>query len=305
MADLAVLVVSWNVCELLCVCLRSLLDDLERSGLEAEVWVVDNASTDGSPERVAEEFPAVHLVALPDNVGFTRANNLVLRDLIAGRPSHWRYVWLLNPDTEVLPGATRALVEWMEREPRAGIVGPQLLYGDGSLQHSAFRFPGLVQLAFELFRLPQRLYDTPVNGRYAAHRYARGRPFAVDHPLGAAMLVRLEAVSQVGLLDEGFTMYCEEIDWCWRMRRAGWRAYCVPQARVVHHGGRSAAQTPVSSFVRLWTSRARLYAFHHGPVTRRLARAMVRIGLRRRARTATPALRAACHEIVAVWEPLR
>jgi len=263
---------------------------------------VDNASTDGTPAQIATEFPEVHLIASQENLGFTRGNNLVLRQLLAEPPPRFRYVWLLNPDTEVLPGAARALVEWMDRAPRAGLAGPQLVHSDGSLQHSAFRFPGLVQLAYELFRLPLRFYDTPLNGRYPHRAYARGKPFAVHHPLGAAMMARLETVAQIGLLDEGYTMYCEEVDWAWRMQRQGWRAYCVPAAKVVHHGGRSAAQAPASSFARLWTSRARLYARYHGPLSLCLARAMVRYGLQRRAREAPPALAAACEEALRAWE---
>jgi N-acetylglucosaminyl-diphospho-decaprenol L-rhamnosyltransferase len=127
-------------------------------------------------------------------------------------------------------------------------------------------------------------------------------PFFVDHPLGAAMMVRRETVEQVGLLDEEYRIYCEEIDWCWRMRRAGWRALCVPTARVVHHAGRSTGQVPVSSFVNLWTSRARLYARHHGPVTRFLARILVRAGMQRRMRGATPEWEEAIRQVLRAWQ---
>jgi hypothetical protein len=116
------------------------------------------------------------------------------------------------------------------------------------------------------------------------------------------MLVRAAAIHEVGLLDEGYRMYCEEIDWCWRMRKAGWRALCVPTAEVVHHAGQSTSQVPLSSFVNLWTSRARLYARHHGPLTRRLARAMVRLGMRRRMEGADPEMGEACREVVQAWE---
>ncbi|MCX7855136.1 MAG: glycosyltransferase family 2 protein, partial [Anaerolineae bacterium] len=213
-----------------------------------------------------------------------------------------RYFWLLNPDTEVLPGATVALIAAMEAHPRVGVAGAKLLYPDGSLQHSAFRFPGLVQLAFDLFPLPSRLYETRLNGRYPRQSYEGESPFFVDHPLGAAMMVRTEAIEQVGLLDERYRIYCEEIDWCWRMRRAGWRALCVPAARVVHHTGRSTGQVPVSSFVHLWTSRARLYARHHGPITRRLARILVWAGMRQRMRDATPEWQEAIREVLRAWE---
>jgi len=119
------------------------------------------------------------------------------------------------------------------------------------------------------------------------------------------MMVRAEAVAQVGLMDEEYRMYCEEIDWCWRMRKAGWRALCVPAARVIHHAGQSTAQVPVLSFVNLWVSRARLYARHHGSLTRRLVKVLVRAGMRRRCRGASPEMAAACREVVQAWQAVR
>ncbi|HIE39505.1 MAG TPA: glycosyltransferase family 2 protein, partial [Anaerolineae bacterium] len=296
MAELAVVVVSWNVRDLLAACLRSLFADLARWGGTAAVWVVDNASTDGTPEMVARDFPQVRLIASLENLGFAAGNNLALKSVLREtehETRNTRYVWLLNPDTEVLSGATAALVEALEAYPRTGVAGAKLLYPDGSLQHSAFRFPGLVQLAFDLFPLPARLYGTSLNGRYPQRLYESPPPFPVDHPLGAAMMVRAETIRVVGLMDEGYRMYCEEIDWCWRMRKAGWRALCVPTAQVVHHAGHSTRQVPIPSFVNLWTSRARLYRKHHGPVRRRLARTLVRLGMRRRMRSASPEWREA------------
>jgi len=305
LACLAVAIVSWNVRELLRACLHSLLTDLERSDLEADIWVVDNASTDGTPGQIALEFPEVHLITKTENLGFAAGSNAALRKLLRSGPSDPQYVWILNPDTEVLPGATSALLACMASESCAGLIGPKLVYTDGSLQPSAFRFPGLAQLAFELYRLPMRFYDTRLNGRYPARLYDQAEPFRVDHPLGAAMMVRVETLAQVGLLDEGYRMYCEEIDWAWRMRLAGWQSLCVPAAEVVHHAGRSTAQVPISSFVNLWTSRARLYAQYHGLVTWMLARAMVRVGIQSRMRDATPALATACQDVLRAWEAAR
>jgi N-acetylglucosaminyl-diphospho-decaprenol L-rhamnosyltransferase len=302
---LAVVIVSWNVRDLLTDCLRSLCADLTTSGLQADIWVVDNGSTDGTPGMVVEAFPQVHLIASPENLGFAAGNNVALREISNLQSPISKYIWLLNPDTEVQPGATAALLAALEADPRAGVAGAKLLYADGSLQQSAFRFPGLVQLAFEFFPLPPRLYDTSLNGRYPRRRYEAQAPFLVDHPLGATMMVRAEAVAQVGLMDEGYRMYCEEIDWCWRMRQAGWRALCVPAARVIHHAGRSTGQVPIPSFVNLWTSRARLYARHHGPLTRRLAQALVRAGVRRRMRGASPDMAAACRQVIRAWEEIR
>jgi hypothetical protein len=275
--------------------------------LEADVWVVDNASADGTTELVADAFPQVHLIASEENLGFATGNNRALEAISRDphAPIHDSVVWLLNPDTEVQPGATAALLSATDGHASVGVVGAKLLYPDGSLQHGAFRFPGLSQLAFELFPLPARLYDTPLNGRYPRHRYEGNTPFSIDHPLGASMMVRSEAIAEVGLLDEGYRMYCEEIDWCWRMHKAGWGALCAPAAEVIHHAGQSTSQVPVSSFVNLWTSRARLYARHHSAVTWRLARAMVRLGMRRRMQAAAPEMAAACQEVIQVWGDAR
>jgi N-acetylglucosaminyl-diphospho-decaprenol L-rhamnosyltransferase len=277
---LAVVIVSWNVRDLLAACLRSLFEDLGRSSLAAQVWVVDNGSTDGSPEMVAQAFPAVHLITSEQNLGFAAGNNLALREISTLKSKIPRYVWLLNPDTEVQAGATAALASALDADSRAGVAAAKLLYPDGSLQHSAFRFPGLFQLAFDLFPLPARFYETSLNGRYPRRLYEGQAPFPVDHPLGAAMMVRAKTIAEVGLLDEGFWMYCEEIDWCWRMRQAGWQAYCVPAAQVVHHAGRSTVQVRVASFAALWRSRLRLYDKHYPPSKRHLARWLVRLGMR-------------------------
>lgn len=317
MPRIAVVIVSWNVRDLLAACLTSLYADLGRAGLEAQVWVVDNASVDGSPEMVRSQFPQVHLIANRYNLGFAAGNNQALREILALSPSleiGEDAVLLLNPDTEVQPGALAALVDWLETAPRAAVIGARLFYGDGSFQHSAFRFPRLMQIAFDLFPLPPRLYESRLNGRYPRAWYDRGVPFEIDHPLGAAMLVRSAAIRQVGLLDEGFHMYCEEIDWCMRMRAAGWRIYCVPRAHILHHAAKSTGQIRTTSFVRLWRSRQRLYAKHYGPLTQALARALVLAGMRYQVAQARRAYRegrldaatltaqlAAFAEVAAIW----
>jgi N-acetylglucosaminyl-diphospho-decaprenol L-rhamnosyltransferase len=278
MPDLAILIVSWNVRDLLRGCLSAMYAELDAQRLDAEVWVVDNASHDGSPEMVRAEFPKARLVESPHNLGFAGGNNLGLQQMAAAAPPP--YVLLLNPDTEVRPGALAALLGFMDRHPRVGIAGAQLLYGDGSFQHGAFSFPGLWQILFDLYPMPSRLYETRLNGRYPRAWYQRGAPFPIDHPLGAAMLVRWATIDQVGLLDESFFMYCEEIDWCMRVKRHGWQIFCVPQAQVVHHAGQSTRQIRATSFANLWRSRHRLYEKHYSVGKRWLAGWLVRVGMR-------------------------
>jgi GT2 family glycosyltransferase len=288
MPDLAVLIVSWNVRELLRACLTSVYADLAASGIDAYVCTVDNASHDGSAEMVRAEFAQVHLVINQMNLGFAGGNNVGLRQLSVSDPP--RYVLLLNPDTEVRRGALGALLDFMEARPRAAVAGPRLFFGDGSFQHSAFGFPGCWQILFDLYPLPGRLYESRLNGRYPRASYERRLPFQVDHPLGAAMMVRWSAIRQVGTLDESFHMYCEEIDWCMRMKRAGWQVYCVPQAQIVHHAGQSTRQIQEQSFVNLWRSRRQLYDKHYRAVRRFLAGLFVRLGMKRKRRSVRKAL---------------
>jgi GT2 family glycosyltransferase len=281
MRDLTILVVNWNVRDLLRGCLTSVYDDLADSDLDADVWVVDNASQDGSPAMVRDEFPQVHLITSKENLGFAAGNNLALREMCETDPP--RHVLLLNPDTEVRTGALQTLLDSSDSHDRVGIVGARLVYGDGRFQHSAFRFPGLWQILFDLYPLPHRLHDSRLNGRYPRASYKRGDPFPVDHPLGAAMMIRWDIVRQVGVFDEGFHMYCEEIDWCMRAKRAGWQIRCVPQAEVVHYEGQSTGQVKTQSFVNLWRSRRRLYEKHYRPLKRWLAWRLVRMGMKYRA----------------------
>jgi GT2 family glycosyltransferase len=265
MLDLAVVIVSYNTRELLRGCLRSLEADAP-----TEIWVVDNGSTDGTRELVREEFPAVHLLCPEENLGFAAGNNLALARTNAGA------VCLLNPDTVVHGRALTTLVRFLEQRPDAGVAGPQLLNPDGSFQHSAFRFPGLAQAFLDLAPLHPRLLASRLNGRY---RQGGDRPFEIDHPLGACMVVRRAAIEQVGLLDPAFFMYCEEIDWCWRMKRAGWRIFMVPSARVTHYGGQSTQQLREPMFIELYRSRLLLYDRYHGPLTRWIYRRLVRRGI--------------------------
>lgn len=285
MLDLAVIIVTWNVRDLALDALRTLQDDLDASGLDAVTWVVDNASADGTADAVRAAFPAVHVAASRENLGFAGGNNLALRELgfaQGGTADPPRAAFLLNPDTLVHPGAVRMLYEALMAQPRVGLVGARLTFGDGAFQHSAYGFPGLRQLIVELLPTPGRLYESLFNGRYPRALYEQGRPFPVDHVLGATMMVRQETIRDVGLMDEGFHMYCEEIDWQMQMRAAGWGRYCVPAAHVTHLSGQSTGQVRAEMVVNLWRSRLRLYTKHYGRARVALARWIIRVGMRRK-----------------------
>jgi len=299
MKTLAVIIVSWNVRDLLDRCLTTLRDDLERTEALSQVWVVENASTDGSESCVREKHPWVNLETPGENLGFVRGNNLILNRFLEHKQAP-DFVWLLNPDTEVKSGATQALLDAFTKHPRAGLIGPKLRNPDGTLQQSAFRFPGLLQPMFDLDLLPARFYNTRANGRYTQQQYEGNAPFQIDHPLGAAMMARGAALLDVGPLDEAYFMYCEEIDWAWRMRKAGWQAWLVPEAEVIHHGGASTNQDRPKAIRYLWESRARLYKKYRGPLTRQLVHRFVQQHFSRQT-AVSPDWQEAYQKIIAAW----
>lgn len=286
-AELAVIIVSWNTRDLTLDAIRTLQADLDANGPNTEIWVVDNASTDSTPDAIRSEFPQVTLVESETNLGFAGGNNHALR-LIGFDPDARvpvnelpQAVYLLNSDTRTQPGATRALYDALLTLPSAGVVGAQLEYGDGSFQHGAFAFPGLQQLVIDLLPVPARLHETRLNGRYPHEMYQRGAPFPVDHTLGATMMIKREVIQQTGMFDEAYFMYCEEIDWSMRIRRAGWEICTVPAAKVTHLAGQSTSQVRPQSVINLWQSRMRLFKQYYSPLKIVLARQIIRLGMRR------------------------
>ncbi|RME78892.1 MAG: glycosyltransferase family 2 protein [Chloroflexi bacterium] len=250
--NLSIIIVSWNTVDLLRRCLASVYADLPPA--EMEVLVVDNASTDGSPEMVRAEFPQVTLLVNRQNVGFAAANNQAIRQ------SQGRYVLLLNPDTEVKPGALSTLLHFMDAHPEAGGCGPRLLNPDGSLQTSCYPAP---TLARELWRLLHLDRVRPY-GVYRMDDWPQNVPREVDVLLGACLLVRREAFQQVGLLSEDYFIYSEEVDLCYRLRQAGWSLVWVPQAQVVHFGGQSTRQVAAEMFLHLYRGKLLYFRKNHG-----------------------------------------
>jgi N-acetylglucosaminyl-diphospho-decaprenol L-rhamnosyltransferase len=261
------LIVSFNTRALLLQAIESVVAEPH-----VEVIVVDNASTDGSADAVAERYPCVRLIRSERNLGFAGGTNA------AARAATGQDFLLLNPDAVLLPGALDRLQMVLHRQPRAAAVGPALVYPDGKPQASAFRFPGFVQVALDLFPV-DRLMDTPLNGRLNACSAQQ-----IDHPLGACMLIRGAAWRAVGPLDEGYFMYLEEVDWCQRARRHGWQIWFEPAATAIHHAGAATRQQPDAMFAQLWRSRLRYYQRYHGPAYNALIHGLVRLGMRAAAR---------------------
>jgi hypothetical protein len=268
--DLAIIIVSYNTRDMLRACLNSLSAAAE--GLRYAIFVVDNASVDGSAEMVRQEFPNVDLTINPANLGFARGNNLAIARANA------RYVLLLNPDTEPEPGSLTQLVRFMDAHPEAGACGPKLLNSDGTVQPNGAKFPCLLREFLGvtgLRRLAMPLYERKMGyGREDFDVLCE-----VDQVSGACLLVRSEVVRQVGPLDERFFMYYEEIEWCRRIKQAGWKVYYVPEARVVHHWMGSARQVSKQMTAQLFKSQLLYYQKTSGPLTVLGIRMVMAIGL--------------------------
>jgi N-acetylglucosaminyl-diphospho-decaprenol L-rhamnosyltransferase len=264
MVDLSIVILSWNVCDLLRQCLKSVARDRPLSAdhplLATEIIVVDNASSDGSAEMVRAEFPDVRLIANQANRGYTGGNNDGTAAAIG------RYVMILNPDTRVLDDALAALVSYADVHPDVGVVGPQLLNSDGSVQSSRRRFPTLITGLFESTWL-EPLAPRNVLQRYYVLDQPDDAIQEVDWLFGACFLVRREVIQQVGALDEGFFMYSEEMDWCRRIRQAGWKVVYLPEAQVIHYGGKSSDQVAAQRHIYFQTSKVRYFRKHHGALT--------------------------------------
>lgn len=258
MPDLSVVIVSWNVRHLLRRCLLSIAQATDR--LATEIVVVDNASHDDSSAMVSREFPQITLLANSTNIGFTRANNQALARC------HGRYILLLNPDTEAQPGAIAALVAYMDGHRDVGIAGPQLVYSDGSVQSSRRRFPTLRTFFIESTILQRVFRGSALVRRYHMEDAPATDIQDVDWLVGACLLVRREAIDAAGMLDERFFMYCEELDWCLRIKRCGWRIVYVPEARVVHHEARSSEQVKAQQHIHFHSSRIAYVHKHMGAV---------------------------------------
>lgn len=267
MVDLAIVIVSHDVRELLRGCLHSI--DRARSTLTLDVWVVDNGSSDGTPAAVRDEFPWVNLI-VASNGGFSRGNNLALRQILArsdaaGLP---RFVMLLNPDTEVPPTALLALTRYLEANPKAGALGPKLVRPDGSLDLACRRsFPSPIVSFYHFSGLGKLFPHSRRFGRYNLTYLDPDGVYEVDSVVGACMLTRGELLRGVGLLDEAFFMYGEDLDWAMRIKRAGWGVHYDGAVTVFHHKRASSRQRSTESLVAFYDAMLIFYRKHYASQT--------------------------------------
>ncbi len=266
MIDLSIVIVSWNVADLLAACLDSIF--AAAGSLQLEVIVVDSGSTDQTAALLRARFPRVILLAQAENIGFTRANNLGLAQ------AQGRSLLLLNPDTEIIGEALERMVAYLDTNPTVGIVGPYTHNSDGSYQSTRRRFPTLMTAFFESTWL-QSLASKHLIDRYYVNDAPPDQTLDVDWVQGSALMARCEVYMQIGGLDEGYVMYSEELDWCKRARDAGWRVVFLADAEITHHGGKSSDQVIARRHILFQQSKLRYFRKTYGAPAAQLLRAVL------------------------------
>jgi len=247
--DLSVSIVNTNSRELLLACLESL------APVEAEIVVLDNASEDGSAAAVRERFPHVRVIEQEHRAGFGSNHNTVIRATTG------RYVYVLNEDTTADDWSFERITEYLDAHPQVAALGPRLVYPDGRLQDSAWRFPTPLVSTMGLATL----------GRLGVKQSKGASVRPVDWVMGAALVLRREALDQVGLFDEDFFLYSEEVDLQARLRQAGWETHYFPELTVVHHESQFSAGIPERRINEMWRSRHRYWRKHHSRMGARVA----------------------------------
>ena len=249
MTDLSVSIVNTNSRELLLACLETL------RGTRAEIVVLDNASEDGSADAVRERFPDVRVLVQEFRAGFGANHNTVMR------ATEGRYVYVLNEDTTADDWGFARIVEYLDAHPRVAALGPRLTYPDGRLQDSAWRFPTPLVSTLGLLTV----------GKLGVKQSRGDAPHAVDWVMGAALVLRRDALDEVGLFDDEFFLYSEEVDLQFRLRQAGWDVHYFPSATVVHHESQFSADIPERRINEMWRSRHRYWRKHHSGAGARVA----------------------------------
>jgi len=275
--DLAVVIVNYNVSELLKNCLNTVF--ASTGGVNYKVCVIDNASPDHSVQMVQDQFPQAELIANQDNVGYPAANNQGMFALGVNTADAPRYVLLLNPDTELPADCLAEYVNWMDNNPTVGVVGPRLILPDGSLDLACRRsFPSPKVSMLHMLGLGRMFPNSPVFGRYNMTYLPEDQLTEVDSVVGAFMLVRTSAIDKVGMLDETFWMYGEDLDWAKRIKDAGWKIVYNPIRKVKHVKRASSRQNPKAQF-EFYRAMIIFYYRHYRSETSWATHLLVMLGL--------------------------
>lgn len=254
--DLSIVIVNYNSADFLEQCLNSVYQ--ERNAVQFETFVVDNNSFDNSCRRINEMFPQVNLIMNKDNLGFARANNQAI-----GR-SRGRYILLLNPDAILKPEALGRMIQFMDRNPEAGAAGARLLNPDGTVQLSCRHLPSFRTALFNRYSMLTRLFPrNRFSRKYLMTGWNHNSVREIDWVSGACLIIRREALNEVGLLDERFFMYAEDVDWCYRAKQKGWKVYFIPQAEAVHYIGQSSQKVEKKTIIERHRSMYLFYKKHY------------------------------------------
>lgn len=275
MPSLAIVIVSYNTRDLLRDCLESIMRTPAQCDMR--VWVVDNASSDDSVAMVRAEFPTARLIVSSRNGGFAYGNNLALREILTQPPD---YIMLLNSDTIVPPGTLDHLIAYMGTHPDVGACGPKLVLADGTLDLACRRAFPTPEVAFYRMTGLARLFPRhPRFARYNMTYLDENLETEVDSVVGACMLVRGGVVAEVGLLDESYFMYGEDLDWAFRIKQYGWRIMYVPSAMVHHYKRASSSQRPIQAIRWFYDAMRIFHRKHFAATTPALFNAIIETGI--------------------------
>ena len=263
--DLTIVIVNWRTKDYLRACLESVR--AHPPAREFEIIVVDNGSADGSAEMVRESFDGVTLIENAENIGYAEGNNQGMRE------SRGEYILLLNPDTEVKPGALDALLKFARAHPDAAAVGCRLMGTDGKVQRSCRSFPYPLGVLFEYTKLSRLFPRSRFFGAYRMTYFDYAHEAEVDQPMGSCLLISRRAVEDVGMFDKDFPIFFNDVDWCYRAKQTGWKVYFTPDAEVVHHGAAGTRQAKPEMVAESHRALRKFYEKHYrrrlpGPVYR-------------------------------------
>lgn len=270
--DLSVVIVNYNTKALLIQTLDSVFASSDT--FEYEVFVVDNASMDGSSEVISVDYPEVRLISNQENVGFARANNQAIME------SKGRYVLLLNSDTFIQNDTFEKMIRFLDKHPIAGAVGCKVIKPDGTLDLACKRsFPTPQNSLYHFLGLDALFPSSHRFGAYNLTYLNENENHEVDCLVGACMMVRKTVINQVGLLDESFFMYGEDIDWSYRIKKAGWEIWYVPETTIVHYKGASASKMPIRMIYEFYYSMVLYFKKHRSEDTWLGIRLLVYLGI--------------------------
>jgi len=262
----SIIIISWNTKDFLRKCLDSIMR--KKDNVSFDIWIVDNASSDESPEMVAAEFPSVRIIRNRKNLGFATANNQAIK------ASSGKYIFLLNPDTEVFRGTINEMVRFMDENERVGALGCKLLNPDGSLQPSCYGSATIFKSftnATGFHRLIRYGFVTKLLARILGDIFRSWTHFAdydsvlfPDKIAGACMLLRREAITEIGLLNEDFFMYAEDAEFCYRLKQHGWKVAYTPNACIIHYGAQSSKKVWQKMAIEYYKSNTLFFKIHRG-----------------------------------------